>query len=301
MGCAASQSDAIVKMTTWVANLKTEPAKPARLMKVPKNQQPLPLAASLIEKRNQIRQIIQRMFSIEINTPGWAYLRHTRGLIDAPISLIENNASIFYVPHSVAELAVPDAEITHVQLPAIAFVTELYSALQQIYIDPETNQKAFKAKVIKKTYGHVIIGEDRSDTVLIQRCELTATAFQFIAEGPETALSVALAFGRLATVRCALGIGNIEKVHTSASTAIWCREKEHAGSGVTTETLERVRCGLRRHHEHVVEIYPPDDDGDFNDTHKRLPGICGSERIIECVREQFIRHGRRDIIQALNI
>ena len=253
--------------------------------------------ASATRKQEKDRQAfcraLSRMERAVAGSVGSRYLRVTRGLLHAPEELIERNSHIYMARRIKYTFQEGDPR-EPLYFPALVFPTRTCSAIQRIYLDEATARKQPESIVDspKKTLGTLAIAPDYSDPVPLQErppsCDIA-----FIAEGVETGLSVAYALPG-ACVYASLGINNIEFVAIEgAHTGIWCRENDAAPHGaqsappgqgenfnaVARERIARrdgrIRAGLRRHFSVVYEIFPPAEDGDFNDTLCRLPRDTG--------------------------
>ena len=119
-----------------------------------------------------------------------------------------------------------------------------------------------------------------------------AAAPVLLAEGLETALSVALAFP-LAHVFVSCGIGawrhfDRRRVLPDATTVVLCRDNDTGrGATATAAAAKAAVTALGERGYTVHQIRPLDTYGDFNDVHKATPGAGGTAAIVDMVVAQL--------------
>lgn len=242
------------------------------------------------------------------------YLRRTRGLEDAPRELIEQNTFLRY-KRSVRYYFGDERDECDepVRVPALLCITERQSAVQFIYLDAEHCCKATHLPQVKKTRGSINFAPRRSDPVPLTAPPNGAHRGRvFLAEGPETALSVACAFPD-EPVYAGLGLGFMEHFHYApprrGAPDAQADAEHEAAAAAHALTLTLVLCGeldaptkvhvhkivrqnvraLSERFARVVLVYPPhgSDYNDFNDVHQHLPGDAGTRLIRECILAQL--------------
>lgn len=264
---------------------------------------PAKLAASadefrrkLAEAKREVAQFWARSLPLSDPAAHWGrrYLLERRALLEMPRALLQDNPSIRYSPQE------PCSEPPNTKKPALIFFTTQRSAVQRIYLsappdlsaaddapststtdntDPPT--KATDMKVAKMSKGCIRFEADKRDVVCLRE-SLSNRQYLFIAEGPETGLSVALAMPDH-SVYVSLGVNNIEFFGSSfnsidqTTTAVWCRENDASPPAMSS----RILTGLKSRFARVIEWFPPPQYNDFNDIHQKHPGTEGSRIIAE--------------------
>ncbi len=239
----------------------------------------------LAEAKREVAQFWARSLPLSDPAAEWGrrYLLERRALVSMPRALLEDNPSIRFSAQE------PCSEPPNSKKPALIFFTTQRSAVQRIYlsappddanVDQSPPTKATDMKVAKMSRGCIRLNADQRDVVCLR--ESSNQQYMFIAEGPETGLSVALAMPDH-SVYVALGVNNIEFFGSSfqsidqTSTAVWCRENDASPPA----TSSRILAGLRSRFPRVIEWFPPEQYNDFNDIHQKHPGSEGSRIIAE--------------------
>lgn len=242
--------------------------------------------------QERIANLLKQAGSASEGTRANSYLRVARGLADAPEHVIERNAHIRSL--SRARYTFGD-DRPAIWLPAVVFVTEGSYGAQIVYLEKRAGGgKARDVENAKKTQGKVSIAVDRCDAVPICTPPHAGPYPRvFLAEGPETALSVATAFPD-APVYAALGVHNMERFHYAhADTVVLCLE--HATDN-TREAMRNLRARTRKRlsarFKTVSEVLPPAMVGDktisdFNDVHQALPGAPGTALIRKTIEQEL--------------
>lgn len=246
----------------------------------------------LAAARERVANLLRDSSCVCESTRAYSYLRSARGLSDAPAHLIEENEFVRAI--AAARYTFGD-ERRPIHLPAVVFITQTRCGAQVIYLAREHGGgKARNVDNAKKTQGKVTVAADRCDAVPICTPPNPPPYERvFLAEGPETALSVATAFPD-APVYAALGVHNMERFHYEhANTVVLCME--HADDS-TREAMRNMRTKTRKRlatrFKHVREVLPPVTVGerkmsDFNDVHQALPGAPGTALVRQTIEEQL--------------
>jgi len=246
------------------------------------------------EHKDLLWRHLRRMVHPEEDTASCRYLRETRGLADAPRTLIERNPALRHAP----SMMCPDG--TYRQ--ALVCTTVCGAALQRIMLDVGADgrvQKTTALESAKRTMGTLVLAPQAKDAVCVQRSEHSKLCV--VCEGVETALSVACALGDTCSVFATLGVQNIEhfvnavcmrdngalQLDADARNVVWCRENDPPSDVPVlverrAKTERDTRRGLTAHFERVAEVRPPPEYKDFNDIHMRHPGSEGSALIRAC-------------------
>jgi hypothetical protein len=263
-GCDATSA------ADYIAAFLTAPVVVAPL---PQSQRPAHNPQSLLSIATRLR----------LGGSGSLYLRGQRGLSDADTGLLEENSSILEVADLWYHSNVTNkAKRTN----ALLLVGPGGRYLQRVYITAD-GKKQTDAKPAKPSLGDIII-DGYTDGVILR---LGTDGMCFVAEGPETALSVALAMPQSSVV-CTLGITFIPSLRVPSGTnrVIVCRENDEAKKQVGTEVLlQKFRAKLRCAY---AEVWPASTVKDFNDYHQRNPGSAGTREIYEAINLQLTRMKR---------
>jgi len=245
--------------------------------------------ATLANARAQVAQMVGRMSRVTETTAAWRYLRETRGLADAPRSLIEENPAL--VARARATFATDDGAA--VACAQLGCVTASQTAIQLIHLDAATARKltapdGAALAAVKRTRGRLQLSTGRYDAVPIVAAPAGERVERvFVAEGPETALSVATAFPG-EPVYAALGVGFIGGFgDVDAAEVVICRENDVGAAHIERE-MRKAHAALRARFVRVRDIWPPAGYNDFNDVHQQLPGAAGSAVIRVHVETQLM-------------
>jgi hypothetical protein len=224
--------------------------------------------------------VLRYMTRAAEGTVASRYLRGARGLGDesnAPLALIEQNPAIW--AHRARQFEYTDKATRTVcscSLPVVAFVSRSQSCVQLVYLESVGAVKTTRDNA-KRTRGEVV------DAVAIRAPAGEHVPRVFLAEGPETALSVACAFPDDA-VFAALGVGNYAKFSCpEAAAVVICRENDARAGVHIAASVAAARRVLASRFASVSEMWPPPGYGDFNDVHQRHPGAEGSMLIRACL------------------
>jgi hypothetical protein len=291
------ESAAFAHMLVWADRHAPVDANAPR----PSSESPAAAAApdeTIAERLASARTDVGRCWgrSIPLKEPdavlGCRYLRERRGLRDVDRALIELNPSIGF---SVRE---PCSEPPGSRKPALLFFTTTRSAVQRIFLaDGDPPNKATDMQVAKMTRGALRLDAQRRDTVCVRAPPAADYSVVCVAEGPETALSVAAALPPHIGVHATLGVGNIEHfgstldpVYARLATVVWCRENDAAQR---PEAIARTTAALKTRFARVLEWAPPPQYNDFNDVHQRNPGAEGSRIIAESFAQLHARQAER--------
>lgn len=232
-------------------------------------------ADALVAARALVARHMGKMTHATADTVAWRYLRETRGLADAPAALLEENAAICARNRLTLKTGADDGTVHTSVCAALGFVSAAQTAIQLIYLDPVSARK-ITHDLAKKTHGKLGMGGGRFDAVPIRAAPAHRVARVFLAEGPETALSVALAFPG-EPVYAALGVTFMRGFGgVDADEVVICRENDADAKHHIAAEIRRARAVLGTRFARVREVWPPAGYGDFNDVHQRSPGAAGS-------------------------
>lgn len=232
-------------------------------------------AETLVTARATVARHLSKMTSVLPTTVAGRYLREMRGLADAPASLIEHNRALGTRERATIKIGTDDERLRTATCATLGFVSAGQTGIQLIYLDPATCRK-ITYDVAKKTHGRLALGNGRFDAVPIVAAPDHHVPRVFLAEGPETALSVALAFPG-EPVYAALGATFMRGFGgVSADEVVICRENDTDAKGHIAIEMRRARAVLATRFARVREVWPPAGYGDFNDIHQRSPGAAGS-------------------------
>lgn len=251
--------------------------------------------------RQRIAKLLASSTAVTQGTVAHRYLCEHRGL---PAALVEGCAAL----RAVSELFWRESDDQRWQrLAGMLALSEDGERLQRTYLYPDTAAKCNDIiKGGRKQLGGMEAAAGGAPGVCVQRGYVQAhppvgetcanaathTALIFVAEGVETALSVAAAYPECA-VYATLGTSNLERfvVRDPAAAVVVCRENDAADVAANTERDMRLKYlpALRRRAAAVHCVWPPRDPGvkDFNDVHQRLPGEAGSAAIRQCIDAQL--------------
>lgn len=230
---------------------------------------------TLVAARAQVARHMGKMTRVCADTVAWRYLRETRGLADAPPSLIEENPALCARNRLTIKVGDDDGSVRSSVCAALGFVSTQQTAIQLIHLDPATCRK-ITYDLAKRTHGRLAMGGGRFDAVPIVAAPAHAVPRVFLAEGPETALSVALAFPG-EPVYAALGVTFMRGFGgVVADEVVICRENDADTKHHIAAEIRRARAVLATRFARVREVWPPAGYGDFNDVHQRMPGAAGS-------------------------
>jgi len=256
----------------------------------PQHAEAPPAPADTMAARAKIAGRLAHMTRVDEQTAAWRYLRETRGLADAPRALIEENPALCASArgsfHVNDDTALPCA--------LLGCITAGQIGMQLIHLDAATARKltapdGSALPDIKRTHGLLRLGVGRYDAVPIAAAPADeAVERVFVAEGPETALSVAAAFPGT-PVYAALGVGFIGGFgDVAAAEVVICREND-AGAAHIERMLRAARTALSTRFRHVREVWPPSGYNDFNDVHQQHPGAAGTAIIRTHIDAQLLR------------
>ena len=246
---------------------------------------------ALEESNTSGQETVERISrgAVSVRDVAQEYLRRVRGLSDAPTSAIETNSFLRYKERMRYNFGDDRAPVFR---PALLCLTEQHSAVQVIYLDPDACTKATELDKCKKTHGSVKLSTDRIDAVLLSPGASPATHRRvFLAEGPETALSVVCAFPD-EPVYAGLGLGFLKHFHypeSAALTLVLCCELDAPSKVHIIPIVRKTVEQLKQRFAQVVQVYPPrgDDYNDFNDVHQRHPGAEGTAIIRSAILAQL--------------
>jgi hypothetical protein len=266
----------------------------------------LAMADALQAKRDEVNACIRDMSLCTADTYACKYLRIGRGLADdAPLALIEENKSLRAGRSLVYKFG--DGRPS-VKAPALVCLGAKGYCAQVIWVDTVSYNRM--ATFDKRTRGAVSIGPGVKDSICLWRGGGggdVPTRVVILAEGPETAFSMACAFHARpgVAVYASLGVGNFAEFHCDAHAAaaavlVVCRENESdakKAANVAGVVDEATKVLVRRF-ARVVHVWPPSAEyGDFNDVHRRHPGAPGSA-IIRAHVEQVVPELRDDMMEV---
>ena len=289
-----SMAEALYYMQQWIAscNMVGDTAAAAAQRSPPSTPEEH-REVSLQEVRARMQNMMSRLYTVSYETTANRYLRITRGLSDAPLSLIEKNDHL-RCSERITCLLYESGE--RILLPGLVVVTQTKSAVQTIFLNASTLRKA-TIEAPKRNNGSISIGYKKKDCVAIQQCHETRQ-IAFVSEGPETGLSIACALGLRANVFVTLGIGNIAAFTSDdAQTVVWCRENDEPPDPLAQDYDKKValkaeesritRAGLSSRYATVIEVLPDAEFNDFNDVHQRHNGAAGSSLIRDMFKRQL--------------
>jgi hypothetical protein len=249
------------------------------------------LQKTLDEKRKEISVLYHQTVPIE-GTLAQEYLRRVRGLREISADILEHSPLVrFHPAHLYKIKTAPD-------VAARGSLTKLYPALlcfcqssssqddddsqrwiakQTIYLNPDTCTKiAFeggnKLNPAKKSEGCFRNEEDAYFPVQPGRLDLVPVVY--LAEGPETAWSVASA-SRWISVYCSFGVSNYHRFRRFAqSGATLCLVLDRDPDNMDVKkTIERALTELKQHWSRVMAVQPSCVGEchckDFNEVHQR--------------------------------
>lgn len=231
-------------------------------------------------QREQAAKLLQRCTPVTPQTKANAYLRTVRGLCDAPIALIEENAAL----RAATLYYTADGKKWH-DTPGLVAVVDGGIGAQRIFLDRTSARKRTDLES-KMTIGTLTDDAGAAPGVCLQRGAPDAELC-FVAEGPETALSVAMAWPD-AAVYSILGIGSLArfKIRNQAQTLVLCRENDAEGvSQNVAKTIQDAIKTLSGKVRKIVSVWPPSGFGDFNDIHQAHPGRQGTLLIRKTIEE----------------
>jgi len=253
-------------------------------------RQPYQAPRTFDQHRDAVWEYLKRMSHVSEGTPAWRYLRQTRGLVDAPLELIEQSECLRFA----RSLKAPDGQF----YPALVCATQCGGGMQRIFLDAATATKAAALRSPKLTFGTLTLAPHTKDAVCVQR--VRESTLCVVCEGVETALSVACALGRTCSVFASLGVQFIDgfanarrmvdgvpELDAAARDVVWCRENDPPSDDPALTAQRKqieldVQRGLARRFARVAEIHPRPEYKDFNDVHQRHPGQEGSRLIRQC-------------------
>lgn len=279
-------ADAVNYIQAWAHGRLTQPAQP-------RPATARAVASDRESERAKVEALLERCGPVVRGTPAWRYLREVRGLADAPAALIEENPAL----RACASLKLPAATSSSSCSPSrsprryshgLVAVSADHYCCQRIFLDAASGRKRGDMDCPKMTLGRLAA----SGGICLQR---GAGPLCFVAEGPETALSVAAAWPD-AHVYAVLGAGSFASFRPPAPDAVvvMCRENDAgAGAVVTAGLIDEACRRLREQHGvTVASVWPPHDAGDFNDIHQRTPGAPGTAEVRACIERQLLREER---------
>lgn len=241
------------------------------------------------QRRERVERIVKASTRAVAPSRAHNYLRVARGLSTAPCHLIEENEHVGAIPAEPYYFGKDGPP--PMRLPVVIFITESHAAVQVVYLDrKEGGGKHPGLQNPKKTHGYVKVSATQCDAVPICTPKQPGPYERvFLAEGPETALSVACAFPD-APVYAALGQQNFSGFHYAhARQVVVCMENDASTTREASRNLRKVMFkALRSRFTSVVEVYPPPRVGDrtisdFNDVHQARPGDEGTALVRDCI------------------
>lgn len=267
------------------------------------------------EDQQRIARVLSKCTAVLPGTVAHRYLRQTRGLADASVALIEQNPALRAT--SALYFAADDSYALNesnsarwLTTPGLVVLAEDSELLQRIYLDSETANKSTAARPPKRTMGRMVrdapAGPAYQGGMVVapgicvqQPPQYTKTGAAtppaplrlcFVAEGPETALSVACAWPDSA-VYATLGASTLGDflVRDPLCVLVVCRENDKPDTRDALERSIHAALGrLRTRAAEVVCVWPPSDVKDFNDVHQRSPGATGTAEIRDCIQRQLL-------------
>ena len=234
--------------------------------------------------QERVDRIVNEGTRVLPHSRAYSYLAKARGLEGAPAHLFEKNEHVGAIASH--RFYFGDGR-PPVRLPVVTFCTEEHRAVQVIYLEHE--QGAGKCRSVpnpKKTHGSLTVDANRCDAVPIcTPLNAAPYAYVFLAEGPETALSVACAFPEM-PVYASLGNQNMRNFHYQHSKhVVVCMDNDPAATREASRNIcQRMLKCLRARFVHVTQVHPPRlldgrDISDFNDIHQARPGTDGTDFI----------------------
>jgi len=166
---------------------------------------------------------------------------------------------------------------TKTHYPAVLFAAtdkdNQLQAVQAVFLDPATGNKAMIDNA-KKSYGPL-----RGASVDLQQSKSDILA---IAEGPETALSIAKAFPHI-NVKATLGLSNMQHIDLpqSCKQLLLCADNDGANTS-TDKQYKKILQSLASLEKAVHFVQPIHHKEDFNDVLKRQ----GLEAIQNTIKQQ---------------
>jgi hypothetical protein len=256
------------------------------------------------EDQARIAKVLSQCTAVLPGTVAHRYLRETRGLTDASEALIERNpalraaCALWYAVDDSYALDESNSARWYTA-PGLVVLSEDSEMLQRIYLDAETANKSTSARPVKRTMGRMVRdappgGRATAPGVCVQHASATSSTVDrhlcFVAEGPETALSVAAAWPESA-VYATLGASTLADfvVPATARALVVCRENDKPETkAALTRSIHAALSRLRARIAHVVCVSPPAGMKDFNDMHQHTPGAAGTAEIRACIMRQLL-------------
>jgi phage/plasmid primase-like uncharacterized protein len=219
------------------------------------------------------------------NTLAETYLKIYRGIPEIPTE------SCRFLP------AVNNYE-SKKTFPAVVFFTKNHKnevqGAQVIYLDSETGKKADLA-VVKRSFGNI-----KGTFVPIQSGEGNTIA---IAEGPETALSIAAANKNLTVFASLGGLTNFSKiafedmgVKIEGHPLILCADNDKDNKS-TLEKIDKVAAALTNSCFNVFICKPEKSGQDFNDVLKEK----GVDKVNKYLNDAYLYQMNRNVNQSVDL
>lgn len=185
------------------------------------------------------------------------------------------------------------------QLPALVVMArnqkQQTQAVQVIFLNPQTANKA-KLNNAKLTYG--VLSQNQVGVLVNRGLNQNTIA---VAEGPETALSIAVANPDI-TIYATLGSSNFARIPYSAETQkiLFCADNDGAESASQKKLLKAAEH-LTKQGLDVWQVMPEQEKQDFNDVLKS-EGIAAIQRQLEQAvllkKAQTLQAAHEEIKQA---
>ena len=249
-------------------------------------------------KAEQVDKLFSRSKDIGDRSVAFKYLTKERGLEFNTAITNDVKTTGVYVGGIADE---SNSLVKGKYLPAIvAFARDSEGRVtggQQILLNKITSAKA-DVDIPKKSFGKIAGSFVDLSNSSDKGTNITKSRITIIAEGLETALSVAQALGERSgenaetKTLCSLGISNIKNYSANIGEKIIIAADNDGASSVTNKTIENAKIALQEKGAYV-EIVRPAKEGDFNDVLKSE----GSNAISKAFEPAISRHNAKTLTE----
>jgi hypothetical protein len=244
------------------------------------------------ERERKLAALLAACRPLDTTCPATVYLRRTRGLADAPDELIERNPALLFCTEMYGFSA---ARNKCVRSAGLVVLTADRRAGQRIFLAAD-GRKSAEVDIVKMSIGSLRDSADNRTygLVLNEGRDGSARRLTFVAEGPETALSVATAFPQH-RVCCTLGCNTLPLLKFPDGTVLVVVCREHDSGEAMQTVAAKVSVLLRRVRTEsggrcaVLNVWPPTEPGikDYNDVHLAHSGSEGTALVRANIQAQL--------------